>query len=178
MLSGAILLTHVLDAFAARRRFSGAAVAEYGKAVLRAIMFDIATTSTIALRAKEKADAERRGARSIEAIGEFDATIGEVIAAINESSGSLTETSSIVQHIAEDTLRRMASASAVSAETTQSVDHTVTATEELSESIREIGSRPRAVSKWPGPRSPTPSAPTRPSARWTRRPSVSVRWSG
>ena len=140
MLSGAILLTHVLDAFAARRRFSGAAVAAYGKAVLRAIMFDIATTSTIALRAKEKADAERRGAIN-QAIAEFDATIGEVIAAVNESSGTLSETSAIVNRIAEDAVNRTASASAVSAETTQTVDHAVTATEELSESIRKIGSQ-------------------------------------
>ena len=138
MLAGMILLTHVFGAIAARHRFSGAAVAERANSVLRAIMFDIATTSTLALRAKESVDDARRRAID-EAIGEFDETIGGVIAAINESSGSLTATSSIMQEMAGDTLRRMASASAASAETAQSVDATVNATEELSESIREIG---------------------------------------
>ena len=43
---------------------------------------------------------------------------------------------------------------------------------------RRSASRPRAAWKWRARRSPTPSAPTRPSARSTRRPSASARWSG
>ena len=45
----------------------------------------------------------------------------------------------MMQRITDDTLDRMALASAASAETTQSVDLTVAATEELSNSIQEIG---------------------------------------
>ena len=74
-----------------------------------------------------------------QAIGEFDGAIGGVIDALKEATGSLTATSSTVQRVTEDTLRRMASASSASAETSQSVDLTVAATEELSTSIQEIG---------------------------------------
>ena len=62
-----------------------------------------------------------------------------MIEAIKEASGSLSVTSSTMQQVTEDTLRCMASASAASVETTQSVDLTAAATEELSSSIQEIG---------------------------------------
>ncbi|MBM3560511.1 MAG: hypothetical protein FJX53_11670, partial [Alphaproteobacteria bacterium] len=64
---------------------------------------------------------------------------GNVIAAIAEASGSLTETSATMRQVTDDTLRRMASASAASAVTTESVELMVAATEELSNSIQEIG---------------------------------------
>jgi methyl-accepting chemotaxis protein len=138
VLAATILLSQILNRLAARHRFSGATVAERAQAVTRAVLFDIATNSTLALRAKERAAETRRQAID-EAITEFDGTIGEVIAAINESSGSLTVTSATMQRITDDTLNRMGLASSASVETTQSVDLTVSATDELSDSIREIG---------------------------------------
>jgi methyl-accepting chemotaxis protein len=48
-------------------------------------------------------------------------------------------TSATMEHVTNDTLSRMASASSASAETSSSVDLTVAATEELSSSIQEIG---------------------------------------
>ena len=138
LLYAAQLLSRSLGLLAARHRFSGAAVAERANVLTRAILFDIATTSTLALRAKEQV-AEARRQEIDDAIREFDGTIGEVIEAINESSGSLTETSATMQQIADDTLSRMGLASSASEETTQSVDLTVSATDELSNSIREIG---------------------------------------
>ena len=138
MLAATLLFVRAIGVTASRHRFSGFVVAERAKSIARAILFDIATSSTLALRAKEKAAEARRQAID-EAIGEFDSTIGEVIVAINESSGSLTETSSLMQRIADDTLNRMGLASAVSAEMTQSVGLTVSATDELSASIQEIG---------------------------------------
>jgi methyl-accepting chemotaxis protein len=138
MLAAMLVFVRAISVIAARHRFSGFAVAERAKSLARAILFDLATSSTLALRATEKATEARRQAID-EAIGEFDSTIGEVIAAINESSGSLTETSALMQHIADDTLNRMGLASAVSAEMAQSVGLTVSATDELSASIQEIG---------------------------------------
>ena len=70
---------------------------------------------------------------------EFDGTIGAVIQAINESSGSLSATSAMMQRITDDTVNRMGHASAASEETTQSVGLVVSATGELADSIREIG---------------------------------------
>jgi methyl-accepting chemotaxis protein len=101
-------------------------------------MFDIATTSSLALRAKELA-VEARRQEVDTAIQEFDATISAVIAAINESSGSLTVTSATMQRITGDTLNRMGLASSASEETTQSVGRAVLATGELADSIQEIG---------------------------------------
>jgi methyl-accepting chemotaxis protein len=138
MLAASVFMKHALNALAKRHRFSGHKVAVAAKLLLRAILFDIATTSTIALRAKEKADSDRRH-RIDEAIGDFDGTIGELIHAINQSSESLTATSSTMKGITDDTVLRLASVSAASVETTQSVEVTVAATEELSSSIQEIG---------------------------------------
>ena len=104
----------------------------------QAIFFDLATTSTFYLQRVRDAASARRQVID-QAIGEFDGAIGGVIDALKEATGSLTATSSTVQQVTEDTLRRMASASTASAETSQSVDLTVAATEELSSSIQEIG---------------------------------------
>ena len=104
----------------------------------QAIFFDLATTSTFYLQRVRAANSARRQVID-EAIGEFDGAIGGVIEALKEATGSLTATSSTVQRVTDDTLRRMASASTASTETTQSVDLTVAATEELSSSIEEIG---------------------------------------
>ena len=104
----------------------------------QAIFFDLATTSTFYLQRVRDAASARRQVID-QAIGEFDGAIGGVIDALKEATGSLTATSSTVQRVTEDTLRRMASASTASAETSQSVDLTVAATEELSTSIQEIG---------------------------------------
>lgn len=125
-------------ALAARHRFSGRAVAERAQSLAKAMLFDIATCLTLALRAQERM-AETRKQAIDAAIGEFDGTIGEVIAAINEASRSLSDTSSAMQRIADDTLQRMGRVSSTSADTTESVGHTVAATEELASSIEEIG---------------------------------------
>jgi NAD(P)-dependent dehydrogenase (short-subunit alcohol dehydrogenase family) len=73
------------------------------------------------------------------AIADFAEAIGDVIDAIKEASASLTATCSTLKGTADTTLARMASASSASAETTHRMDATVTATEELSGSIQEIG---------------------------------------
>jgi methyl-accepting chemotaxis protein len=121
-----------------RRRFSSARFADEINVLSQAIFFDLATTSTFFLQRVRDQSAARRQVID-EAIGEFDTAIGGVIDALKEATGSLTATSSTVQRVTEDTLRRMASASTASADTTQSVDLTVAATEELSSSIQEIG---------------------------------------
>ena len=138
MLAATLLLMHAFAEIARRHRFSGATVADRAQSLVRAILFDIATCSTLALRAKERAAEARRQAID-DAIVEFDGTIGEVVAAITESSESLSTTSAVMQRIADDTLKRMGLASAASEETTQTVVLTVSATDELSASIQEIG---------------------------------------
>jgi methyl-accepting chemotaxis protein len=138
LLYATFFLSRTLHLVAKRYRFSGASVAERCDVMTRAIMFDIATTSTLTLRAKEES-AEARRREMDEAVSEFDETIGAVIAAIHESSLSLSQTGATMQRVADDTLGRMGAASAASKETTQSVDLAVSATHDLTESIREIG---------------------------------------
>jgi methyl-accepting chemotaxis protein len=135
---GAAVLRRAIDAFTRKHRLSPAAIATRTRVLSQAIFFDIATTSTYYLQWLAKAAIDRR--KAIDgAISDFDGAIGGVIEAIKETSGSLTATSSTMQQVTQDTLRRMASASLASIETTQSVDATVAATEELSSSIHEIG---------------------------------------
>src|SRR5471032_3076354 len=135
---GAAVLRHTIDVLARKHRFSSAALATRTKILTQAIFFDIATTSTYYLQVTKEINAARRKAID-DAIGDFDGAIGSVIDAIKEASTSLTSTSSTMQHVTADTLRRMASASTASEETTESVDATVAATEELTSSISEIG---------------------------------------
>jgi methyl-accepting chemotaxis protein len=104
----------------------------------RALLFDLATTSTFYLDHLQGA-ALARGRAVDDAIEEFDQAISGLTQAIKEASASLTGTSATMQGVADDTLHRMASASAASAQTAQGVELTVAATEELSSSIQEIG---------------------------------------
>ena len=138
MNSAAALLRVALVVLRRRHRFSSGALASQINVLSQAIFFDLATTSTFYLQRVRDAASARRQVID-QAIGEFDGAIGGVIDALKEATGSLTATSSTVQRVTEDTLRRMASASSASAETSQSVDLTVAATEELSTSIQEIG---------------------------------------
>ncbi len=136
--SGSFVLKAAIDALARKHRFSSAKLADRSKVVAQVISFDVANAMTLHRHAGEQAALARRGAID-EAIADFAGAIGEVIEAIKEASASLTATSSTLKQVADDTLRRMASASSASAETAQRMEVTVTATEELSGSIQEIG---------------------------------------
>ena len=102
------------------------------------IAFDVANAMSLHMEAAEHAAAVRRQAIDA-AIADFGGAIGEVVEAIKNTSASLTSTCGTMQQVADDTLSRMASASAASGETAQRVEVTVAATEELSASIQEIG---------------------------------------
>ena len=134
----AAVYRYAIAAMARKYRYAPSKLADRMRVLSQAIFFDLATTSTYQLQRTEQAATARRKAID-DSITDFDAAISQVIAAIKEASGSLTETSATVQQLTDETLRRMGSASAASAITTQSVDLTVAATEELSSSIQEIG---------------------------------------
>jgi methyl-accepting chemotaxis protein len=135
---GAAVLRNAIDIFEHKHRFFPGTMSDRIKVLSQAIFFDIATTSTYFLQRTKQTNAARR--KTIDdAIGDFDGAISEVIGAIKEASTSLSATSSTMQHVTADTLRRMASASSASVETTGSVDAMVLATEELTSSITEIG---------------------------------------
>lgn len=136
--AGTHVLRAALDALARKRRFRSAKVAEGGSIIAQAIGFDVANAITLHRQAAAQAAEARRGMID-GAIAEFGGAIGEVVVAIKEASASLTETCSILNAVAGDTLDRMAQASSASAETTQRMELTECATEELSVSIQEIG---------------------------------------
>jgi methyl-accepting chemotaxis protein len=138
MNSAAAVLRTAIAVLRRKHRFSPAKLADRIGVLSQALFFDLATTSTFYLQRVQNAASARRQVID-SAIGEFDGAIGGVIDALKEATGSLTATSFTVQKVTEDTLRRMASASSASAETSQSVDLTAAATEELSNSIQEIG---------------------------------------
>jgi methyl-accepting chemotaxis protein len=119
------------------RRYRFASGVAHLSVLSRALLFDLATTSTFYLQWLNDVAASRRKEID-EAIGEFDGTIGKAIQAIKEASSSLTVTSSTMRQVTEDTLQRMASASLASSETAQSVDSTAIATAQLSSSIQQI----------------------------------------
>jgi methyl-accepting chemotaxis protein len=136
--AGNSVLKAALQALARAHRFSTTKVAECGGIVAQVIHFDVANAMTLHRQAAEHAALARRCEIDV-AIADFDGAIGEIITAIKEASASLVMTGSTLRQVGEDTLNRMASASSASAETAQRMDATVTATEELSGSIQEIG---------------------------------------
>ena len=136
--AGSFMLKAALDALARKHRFSSAKLAERGKIVAQVISFDVANAMTLHRQAAEQAALARRSAIDA-AITDFAGAIGEVVEAIKEASVSLTTTGSTLKRSADDTLSRMALASSASAETAQRMDASVTATEQLSGSIQEIG---------------------------------------
>jgi methyl-accepting chemotaxis protein len=136
--SGSYVAQMSLDVLSRKHRFSPATIAERGKTVAQVISFDVSNAMTLHRQAAERAAMVRRSAIDA-AITDFDAAIGAVIEAIKEASASLATTGDTLKQVADDTLGRMASASSASAETAQRMDATVTATEELSGSILEIG---------------------------------------
>jgi methyl-accepting chemotaxis protein len=135
---GSYVLQAAIDALARMHRFSSAKLAERVKIVSQVISFDVANAMTLHRQAAETAALARRGTID-NAIADFAGAIGEVVEAIKETSASLTTTCSTLKEVADRTLDRMASASASSSETSQHMVLTVTATEQLSGSIQEIG---------------------------------------
>ena len=136
--AGSYVLKAAFDAIARKHRFSAARLAAQAKSVSQAISFDVANAMTLHRQAADQAVLARRSMIDL-AIADFAGAIGDVIDAIKEASASLTATCSTLKGTADTTLARMASASSASAETTHRMDATVTATEELSGSIQEIG---------------------------------------
>ena len=137
---GSVVLRTVCNALIRRHRFSVPTITERTDVLCRAVMFDIAATTTLHLEADASAREGRRKAID-EAIAEFDGTIAGVIGAIKETSESLSLTVATIQRLANDTASRMASARSASVETTDTVKVTVAATDKLSSSIAEIGDK-------------------------------------
>jgi methyl-accepting chemotaxis protein len=136
--SGNFVLRKTIDILTRRFWFSAATVAAYTKVIAQAIMFDAAITSTMHVHSVARAQEAKRKLVD-QSIADFGDAIGEVVEAIKDVSGSLTTTSVELQEAANETLGRMASASAALGTTTESVDIAVPATEELSKSIANIG---------------------------------------
>lgn len=136
--AGSYVLRAALAALARRYRFSSAMVADRGAMLSRVISFDVANAMTLHRQRAEEAALARRNMID-HAIADFAGAIGAVVEAIKEASVSLTKTCATLNEVAEDTRGRMAAASSASAETARRMEATVTATEELSGSIAEIG---------------------------------------
>jgi methyl-accepting chemotaxis protein len=136
--AGCYVLKAALDALARKYRFSSARTVDCGKIIAQVISFDVANGMTLHRQAAEQATLTRRQAID-DAIADFAGAIGEAVDAVKESSVSLTKVATTLGQVADDARGRMAAASIASAETARRMDVTVTATEELSGSIEEIG---------------------------------------
>ena len=136
--AGSFVLRAVFDALARKYRLAPSRMAERAKVVSQVLSLDVANAMTLHRQAREQAALERRQAIDA-AIGDFASAISEVVEAIKEASASLAATSQTLTRMAGDTRDRTAAASSASAATARRMDATVTATEELSGSIEEIG---------------------------------------
>ena len=136
--SGGMVMRQMTDVIARRYWYSPATIAFDAKLLCQVVLCDAALMSTMHLQFMATARASRR--QQVEqAIAEFGGTIGTVIGAVKEATGSLATTSAGLQEAASDTLGRMASASKALHGTSESVGIAVPASEQLSQSIAEIG---------------------------------------
>jgi methyl-accepting chemotaxis protein len=137
---GNCVLRAGIAALARKYRFSPARLAEASQVLSKFIAFDVANAMSLHREWAETAAAARRKAID-EAIGDFDGAIGSVVAAIKEASASLTTASATTKQVANDTFNRMALASSASSEISKRAAMAVAATEQMSQSIRQIGER-------------------------------------
>jgi methyl-accepting chemotaxis protein len=136
--AGNYLLLAAFKALSRKHRLSPARFAESAALVSQVIAFDVANAIALHREAAEAATQIRRQTID-EAIADFAGAIGDVLLAIKDASTSLTTTCATMRGVTDETLRRMAVASAAAAETTQRVKMTGDATGELSGSIQHIG---------------------------------------
>jgi methyl-accepting chemotaxis protein len=140
MIAGNMVLRAAMDALARTARFSPKRVVAGAKLVSQAIGFDIATSMTLHQDAAVNASEARRQALD-SAISAFELTINEVVAGVKEVSQALSVGSGAMRCAADEVSSRMKSAAHASITTTESVETTAAATEELSKSIGEIGNQ-------------------------------------
>lgn len=136
--AGNYVLREAMDAFARKHPVSRAAVIENTKLISQIIAFDVANAMTLHREAAEKAG-ERRRKEIDDAIADFAGTTGDVLDAIAEASVSLTSTCASMRTLADETCSRTAVASSAAAGSTERVNTTSHATDELHVSIRHIG---------------------------------------
>ena len=104
----------------------------------RAIMFDLATTSSYYLQIIENAEQLRRSLIN-EAIAEFSNSIAGVLASIKATSGSLTRASKTMENTASEAERRLRLASEATGQTSDNVRSAASASQYLATSIEQIG---------------------------------------
>ena len=136
--AGNIVLRASTAALARKHRFGGASLAARVSVVSQVVAFDVSNAMTLHRQAAENAASVRREAID-QAIAAFAGVSGEMITSIQDATASLSATCGTMKQTAETTLVRMGSASSAAAKTTERVRATVAATDELSNSIGEIG---------------------------------------
>jgi methyl-accepting chemotaxis protein len=136
--AGNFVLCATLKALQRKYPFSYHKAIERALVVSRVIALDVSNAIALHREFSEKASHARR--KTIDAaISEFADAIEDVLAAIKETSRSLSSTSGALKEVADDALGRMAKASAAAANTAQRVGVVEGATGELSQSIAQIG---------------------------------------
>ena len=136
--AGNFVLCATLKALERKYPFSRHKVFERVAVVSRVIALDV--SNAIALHREFSEDASHARRKAIDAaISEFADAIGGVLDAIKKTSASLTSTSGTLKQVADDTVGRMAKASAAASNTAQRVGAAEAATGELSQSIAQIG---------------------------------------
>ena len=130
------ILTTLAGVFRLRTR----RMAEAGRLIANALDFDLAITMTAEIDTALKASEARRAA--VEgAIGEFEPSIRGMVEAVMLASETLKTSSAAMRGAITETTGRMRSAAHVSGEVAANIEDTAAATEQLAQSIAEIGAQ-------------------------------------
>lgn len=133
-----LILRGAIRALGRKFRFSPRRIVAASQLVSQALAFDTATTLTIYQDAALQAS-QARAQQIDRAIADFHATIEETIGAVKSVAEALSRGSADMRRIAEETAHRMASTAEASRATTSVVEQTAAATQQLTQSIDEIG---------------------------------------
>jgi len=132
---GAILMRRASDMIA-RQYWRGGI--ERASVLSRAMMFDLATTSSYYLQIMEGAKKNRRK-KINDAIAAFSNSIGGVLDSIKATSGSLTKASGAMENAALEAARRLQLASEAMAQTRDDVRSAASASDHMANSVEAIG---------------------------------------
>lgn len=124
------------DSFSRKHLFSSK-ISAFTNAFARTLLFDLANCMIVHDDLMKK-DTEIRLIKIDQAINDFNQTIGGVVAAIKQVSGSLVSTSDIMQELSIATQDSMRTALLASSNTTSGIKATAVATDQISSSIQGI----------------------------------------
>jgi methyl-accepting chemotaxis protein len=137
---GNLIIQTATEYLARHFRLSPRRTARATKLLVQAVGFDLASTITVLQDAASDESASRRAAIDA-AIAEFEPAISGVVVAVKDAADALHASSGTMREVTEEASSRLNAATRSSLDTSESVDRTALAAQELVGSVNEISAQ-------------------------------------